>query len=248
MEHISEQIYMNAMKLFSQIQHFINYLYYFNFSLSKNTYPCKLIGEKILPNTEGILIIFKLSGIDSNYEISLRKLLNDKKLLEKFHPCDAFQLGLLSFEEIIRKIDKQIRLKTYINIKNMMLGSVHDVYPIKSLDTEYPINHNPNDKDIKTEDILTKINFMKISNKYPYKLVNQKCNSADESTFIKFTVFGKREGYEKQLIDITKNKGLLSKFHPTETVKLGFISGGESFLKNEIKFSSTNFTSNEILK
>lgn len=209
-----------------KIKYFINYLYYMCFSLIKNTYPYKLIGEKINPLSTETIVLYKILGSNTNYEIPLKHLLDNKKLIENFHPTDALKLGAIAFDEIIFALPESERKTSFEKIKTKMLNSTHDTYPnriLESLSIKTHKNHcnhmqyNPTYLD----SVVTK-------NKYPYKLVGAKSSSLKKGTTIMFTIFGKREGYEKILQELLNDKLTIEKFHPTETVKFGFIALGDA--------------------
>lgn len=111
----------------SKIQHSMNFIHYLRCSITKNIYAYEITGEKIIPSKTGITISYKMPGDSSNKAISIQDLLNDKKLIEKFHPLDAFKLGSLAFEDIILKLPETKKFEKFFQIKNMMLTSTHDV-------------------------------------------------------------------------------------------------------------------------
>lgn len=221
--------------LFSKIKYFINYLYYFKSSLRKNVYPYKLISKKITSNHAVTIISYRTRGQNKINEISLQELLNNKKLIDRFHPLEAVKLGSIAFEDIILNLPSETQNNKFNQIRNIMLSSVHDLSPNKESESTYFTQVNNN---ISFDD-ADYIDNAEINNTYVCKLVGGKFNFAKSTTTIIFTILGKREGYTKLLHDVIADKKLLSKFHPTEAVKFGFISTGDDFFKlSEIGMAS----------
>ncbi|HSW68655.1 MAG TPA: hypothetical protein VLI69_00675 [Gammaproteobacteria bacterium] len=215
--------FMEKIKNFMvRIKHFINSLYYFKSILAKNVYPCRLIGEKI--DSQETIILYKIRGQQNNSEILLQQLLNNKKLIEKFHSADAVKLGIIAFKDIILSLDKSEQEQKFYQIKNIMLNSIHDIYPSKYFTDICLINSCTNNS-------IDEENYLDLAvreNKYPCKLVASKTTHKKNCTTIVFTILGKREGHEKSLSSLLADNELLEKFHPTEAIKFGFIDFGDS--------------------
>jgi len=71
--------------------------------------------------------------------------------------------------------------------------------------------------------------FLSLRNRYPCKIVGEKFNENTHETIVMYKVLPKKEEFEIRLKDLLENQSLLEKFHPTQTVKLGFMAFGEIF-------------------
>ena len=80
----------------------------------------------------------------------------------------------------------------------------------------------------------TEYRFMSMRNRYPCKIVGEKFDETTHKTTVMYKVLTKKEEFEIGLEDLLDNQSLLEKFHPTQTVKLGFMAFGEIFF-NEPK-------------
>jgi len=219
--------YLNYMKkiikLFVKIKHLLNSLYYLKSIINKNVYPCRLIGEKIIHSNNDTIILYKIRGKENTNEISLKILLSNIRLVEKFSPIESVKLGVLSFKNTILSLPYHDRRKKFNAIKEIMFNSVHDICPSKKLNKsqlKYEITEHIDPSSKFLNEVATK-------NSYAYKLVHGKFCNENKDTIITYTILGKREGYEISLRNLLLNKNLLQKFHPTETVKFGFIFSGD---------------------
>ncbi|TAK72878.1 MAG: hypothetical protein EPO11_09445 [Gammaproteobacteria bacterium] len=207
--------------LAKKIGYIINYFYYFRASIIKNTFPCKLLGEKLNIFEGDSLILFKILGKKENYSIPLSRLLDSKQLIEGFHPLEATKLGSLAFKDTILKLPKDEIKNEFNKVKHIMLGFA-PAYLNTMLEDKEAFDM--------PKEIYSYLNSAVTSNLYPYKLVGGKLAPNKDNTIIVYTIFGKRDGHEKLLQDIIENSNLLAKFHPAEAIKLGFIYAGENFL------------------
>jgi hypothetical protein len=117
------------------------------------------------------------------------------------------RIGSIALEEFISGLPKNSRKQKFNEIKNMMLNPSHVTSTQKNITALF------------TEPA--------IKNTYPFKLVSGKPNHQGTDTIITYTILGKREGHQKNLGDLINNMELIEKFHPTETVKFGFIGLGD---------------------
>lgn len=196
--------------LINKAKHFINYLYYIKLSFTKNTYPCKYLGEYFSTDYSDLHIKFRILGTKNHFNLKLKELFSDIKLIGAFHPIDAFEIGSLAFKDIILSLPFAERKQTYNEIKKTMLNTQENCF--------YFFNK------IETH-LLDKYNFT-LNNNYPCKLVNLFENQ-HKKIMILYTLFGKRDGYKMLLFDLVHDNILLSKFHPADAIKLGFVSLGE---------------------
>lgn len=241
---------MNKLRyLIGKIRYIVDYIYYFNSSIIKNTYLCKLLGEKINFLKEEPLIVFKLLGKKSTYTIPLSKLLCNKKLVEGFHPADALKLGSLALNDVFLKLPEHKRCNQFNKIKTLMLNSTHDVYAnILTADVDsLCITSNQNvSQDIPME-IYHYLDLSTVDNIYPYKLVGGSFHPDNDNTIIIYTIFGKRDGYKKPLKKIIAEHSLIAKFHPTEAVKFGFIHAGDNIFSNKNHYQEAPLIGQEII-
>ncbi|HLB41988.1 MAG: hypothetical protein A3F13_04890 [Gammaproteobacteria bacterium RIFCSPHIGHO2_12_FULL_40_19] len=213
----------------------LNRLHYARSAFLKNTYQCKLIGEKFDSSNTEAVIVFKLLGKKDQHTPSIHSVFYNKKLISNFSPKDAAKLGRIAFNDLnydARDIEDR---NQFIKIKNAMLSSTHDIYL-----PSYPHNCGQFTQSTEAVDRMC-VNFNLDSsaskNKYPFKLVSYKSVSLPGETIIIYTILGKRDGYKKPLKEIMSTNSLLEKFHPTEAAKFGFIFTGEDFFaydQNEV--------------
>ncbi len=212
-----------------KIKHMISNLtgfFQYHYANTKNHYTCRLLGEKYKDNH--VVISFRNLGESHTTEISIQELLSTPFLIANFHPKEALIIGSIALEEFTLGLSKNDQKEEFYKIKNIMLNSIHDITrSIKDsyLEESFLINQK---KSIKTSFIR-----QHPKNKYPFKLVGGKSSDQINGTVITYTILGKREGHEKDLREIINNSELLEKFHPTEVVKFGFISLGDSIFSNE---------------
>jgi len=96
-------------KLIAIIKQFLNYVYYFHYSINRNVYPYKLIGNKIDPLQRGTMILYKIRGEGKTNEILLKHLLSNKNIVERFQPLDAVKIGTIALEDTIIELPKDRR-------------------------------------------------------------------------------------------------------------------------------------------
>lgn len=70
-------------------------------SIIKNTYTCKLVGAKQGHENSETIIIYTILGKREGYEKTLRELIINKELIEKFHPTEAIKFGFISLGDIL---------------------------------------------------------------------------------------------------------------------------------------------------
>lgn len=89
----------------------------------KNRYPCKIAGYRNLKAPKDTTILYcVLEKKDNAYEISTRALLEDRKLLEKFHPEDAVRLGFISCGDILFSEDTDEWQQKYHEVVDKITG------------------------------------------------------------------------------------------------------------------------------
>lgn len=207
-------------KMSCKLNRIINYIYYLKSTFAKNSYPCKLLGEKINSSSSESIIVFKILGRKSQYNIQLNNIFSNISIISGFSPRDALQLGRIAFSNIINDPIESENIKKFMAIKKIMLSSTHDIFPSShSIENKICINN--------ALDVDVHINLLTSNNKYPFKLVSHQLDDHSGETTIIYTILGKKDGYEKSLKSIVATRECLEKFHPTEAAKFGFISAGE---------------------
>jgi hypothetical protein len=208
-------------RIVKKVIDFINHIYYWKNSRSQNVYPYRLIGQKINSQRNFTTIIYKINGIYENQEAILQRIICDVKILEKFHPLDAIKMGEIALNDTIYILPEQQRKEKYIQICDAMINLIHDA-SYKAVDSSFFY------QSLENTDLSNFDNF-NIENIYGCKLVGAKlASSKSQDTKIIFTIFNKREGHEIVLQRLINDKKLLSKFHPTDAFKIGYISSGRS--------------------
>lgn len=86
----------------------------------KNRYPCRVVGERIHSDTQETVVIYKITPRKEEFEISLKELLNQPLLIEKFHPTEALRLGFMAFGEIFFNQPKDAAYAKYQDIIKKM--------------------------------------------------------------------------------------------------------------------------------
>ena len=87
----------------------IKNIYFYATESMKNRYPCKIIKIRNLSGSENKIIITYQAVTRLNIrESSIEKLLEDRLLVEKFHPFDSVKLGFLSAGDIFLKKDTDV--------------------------------------------------------------------------------------------------------------------------------------------
>ncbi len=212
-------------KFISLTRKVIGFFVYHYYSLMRNYYPFKLIGEKISVEKADRIIIFTRVGFINNIEISIKNLLGNPSLISCFHPSDAFKLGASSLEEIIFNLPKKDQMNKFNSIKKIISNSINNSFLRFYLeDNEYENNFVIENR----EDIANIL----INNKYLCKLVGIE-NKKNNDTLITFTVLGRRDGHEKLLSALVKDNSLIGKFHPSDALMFGFIYFGDIYFNVE---------------
>jgi hypothetical protein len=79
--------------------------------------------------------------------------------------------------------------------------------------------------------------FESIKNRYPCRIIKIKnLVDFDKSTLVTYQAVTRFNLRELKLESILDNPMLIEKFHPTDAVKLGFLSAAEILLKNDKTF------------
>jgi hypothetical protein len=208
----------NMNGLWKRLRNIINYFYYLKVSMTNNLYPYKLIGQKFDRKDNTSRIIYKISGIHLNQVSELQKIICDFNVLEKFHPLDALKMGEIAFSDTIYLLPEKSRSKKYFETCDSMIYLFNGFY-FKNINSNKYVCENKN------QNIYD--NFF-IENTYICKFVDAKLHHSNfEEIKIIFTIYGQRHGHEIFLKDLIHDEKLLSHFHPADTVKLGYLSGGK---------------------
>lgn len=104
----------------------INTCHYASESI-KNRYPCKIIKVNISKFAPSEIQYMAASKINIR-QSTVKDLLDDPCLVEKFHPTDGIKLGFLAFGEII--LDKSSSIeqakKHFLEIANQLFDDVNN--------------------------------------------------------------------------------------------------------------------------
>jgi hypothetical protein len=110
---------LEAILMFKAIKHFLLWCNY-KCSEMQNIYSHKAIGQR--QNKEGTTIImYTILGKRDVYEISINDLMDNKRLLERFHPCQAAKFGVISLGDVLFTLPQHQREQRYHNIKTQIL-------------------------------------------------------------------------------------------------------------------------------
>ncbi len=97
-----------------------NQLFYAQESI-KNRYPCSIFKSKKI-NGEYVIYYCILGKKDNIHRVSVNDLLNDKLLLEKFHPIEAAIVGFIAGGNTLIKLSQDEQEETFKMILANMLG------------------------------------------------------------------------------------------------------------------------------
>lgn len=86
----------------------------------RNVYSHKAVGQQTDKNGETI-ILYTIMGKRDLYRISIEKLMGDKTLLERFHPCQTAKFGAIALGDILFSLPTEQREQRYQKIKYQML-------------------------------------------------------------------------------------------------------------------------------
>lgn len=67
----------------------------------KNTYPYRLVGEKNNGKSSETTIIYTILGKKDGYNKSLKDLILEKDLIDKFHPTEAVKFGFIYMGDML---------------------------------------------------------------------------------------------------------------------------------------------------
>ncbi len=87
----------------------------------RNVYSHKAVAQRHCKKTNATLIMYTILGKRDIYKISIAKLLEDKELLERFHPCQAAKFGAIALGDVLFSIPQEQRQQQYEKIKYKML-------------------------------------------------------------------------------------------------------------------------------
>jgi len=85
----------------------------YRFCSLQNRYPCKLVGIKCAASQNETIIQYIVSPGKGPFEISIRDLLDDELLLEKFHPRQAVRIGYFAFGDLFFGLAPEAALEKY---------------------------------------------------------------------------------------------------------------------------------------
>ena len=105
--------------MFKKINMFRLWLSY-KLSKIRNIYTHKAVGQQTGKDGETI-ILYTILGKRDLYKISIEKLMSDRSLLERFHPCQTAKFGAIALGEVLFCIPPENREQRFTKIKQEML-------------------------------------------------------------------------------------------------------------------------------
>ena len=92
----------------------------------KNRYPCRIIDIKYIDDTSRHAEVTYSCATRLNVRTStIEDLLDDKVLIEKFHPSDCIKLGFISAGEIlVKNTEREKRQSQFFHIARQMIEKV----------------------------------------------------------------------------------------------------------------------------
>ena len=109
-------------KITNFLSNAVNSFYYYT-AARANRYPCKLVGEKLTDDAKTTHIIYRIVGKKGIHEISIPDLLDDEKLLARFHPTEAVKFGAIAVGDVLFNIPEEEKIKKIKMMKRKMLSS-----------------------------------------------------------------------------------------------------------------------------
>jgi len=101
------------------LKNIVNFFYY-KVEIKKNFYPCRLAGEFCITEKGETVITYKIFGHRNKFNISIKDIFADKKLMEKFHSSDVAKISFLAFGEIFFSLQENERLNKFVQIKKQI--------------------------------------------------------------------------------------------------------------------------------
>lgn len=207
----NKTFFEKATNFLSDIIGFIQY----RFASNRNYYPCKFIGEKSNEKEPyNTIILYRMKGKKEILETPIKELLENIKLLVKFHQKDAVRFGAIAMGDTLFRENKEAMRSRFDEIKRKMLDSTNSIQG----------------------GITSGYNY------YPCKLVGNKSHTKEPyKTIILYTIKGKREVFEVPIIKLLEDAKFLEKFHPTTAVKFGAIAMGDALFGKDQNSTKQKF-------
>ena len=96
--------------------------YHYSIESIKNRYPCKII-EIDYSETSPCIITYRCATRLNVRKNTLEEILNDKSLVEKFHPSDCVKFGFISAGDILFKNEYGDNKEKYLSILEQMIAN-----------------------------------------------------------------------------------------------------------------------------
>ena len=77
--------------------------------------------------------------------------------------------------------------------------------------------------------MATPYHFLSIKNRYPCRITAERIDPLTQETNVVYRVSPRRDEFEIKLKSLLDQPLLIEKFHPTETIRLGFMAFGDIF-------------------
>lgn len=97
----------------------------YKLSEMRNVYSHKAVGHHTNEHGDTI-ILFTIMGKRDIYRIPIQTLMENKDLLERFHPCQTAKFGAISMGDVLFSLPIDIREDRYKSIREKMLGEEID--------------------------------------------------------------------------------------------------------------------------
>ena len=105
--------------MFKKLKLFLLWLSYKTAEM-RNVYSHKAVGQR--QRKDGItLIMYTILGKRDLYDVPINELMDNKALLERFHPCQTAKFGAIALGDVLFSLPQDQRENRYKNIKDQML-------------------------------------------------------------------------------------------------------------------------------
>lgn len=105
--------------MFKKLRLFRLWLSY-KFAEIRNVYSHKAVGQQTGKDGETV-ILYTILGKRDLYKISIEQLMDNKSLLERFHPCQTAKFGAIALGDVLFSLPADQREQRYNKIKRQML-------------------------------------------------------------------------------------------------------------------------------
>lgn len=100
----------------------LNFQYAFASLKDNNRYPYVLEGEKFKNEISKTMLIYRVRGKNTVFEMSAEAICNDQDLIVKFHPLDVRIIAYIAGLEQINEIPAEERLNKLAAMKKLIFN------------------------------------------------------------------------------------------------------------------------------